>query len=51
MFDGFIETGAKLLKGLERNYFSIFSKIRFMGLVYADIELINGGDLEMARRR
>jgi clan AA aspartic protease len=24
--------------------------MNFMGLVYADIELINGGDLEMARR-
>lgn len=30
--------------------FSIFTKRNFMGLVYADVELINGYDLQSAKR-
>jgi clan AA aspartic protease len=34
----------------ERSFFVNLVKIIAMGLIYADIELINGGDIEMARR-
>lgn len=34
----------------DRLQISIFEQMNIMGLVHADIELINGGDLEMVRR-
>jgi clan AA aspartic protease len=46
----FAEMGANLQKGLDRKYFCIFKKRFFMVLVYADVELINGYDLQSARR-
>jgi hypothetical protein len=55
IYNAFVSSFKNIYRPLKEpifKYFAITKSIEysFMGLVYADIELINGGDLEMVRR-